>query len=222
MPDPVGGLYPSPTLYPGIPDGPFTTLLLESMASWVDPAGALTAYNEAIGSMFDPVAEIVYDVGSPDQPATYTPGWSVLLDPDNCPTQYLPYCSQFNGTGVQPGTADADARSLIKSEAGFNRGTPSAIVTAAKRFLTGTQSCILLERTPDPYSIAVIVRPEQVIDLTKLTNAVLAVKPAGIVLAVIQTDGWVIFQMEASQATLSALEANFATITGLEGDQVGH
>lgn len=199
----------------------FTQGVLNSLSSWNDTAGNWASYNTALGAMFEQVFGIVSDQGSPDQ-AGYTAGWSTLLDPDACPTWALPFCGMFVGVYVPPGTADATARSLIKAESGFQRGTAAAIISAAQRSLTGTQSVSLLERTPDPYSFVLTVRPEELLSAATLTASVNAVKPAGIVWTLVQTDTWNIFQMEASQGTLSALEANFLTVTGLEQDQVGH
>jgi hypothetical protein len=200
----------------------FTSGVQASLEPWNDEAGAWQAMTAALAAMFEQAFGVVADQGSPDQPATYTAGWSNLLNPTTCPTAYLPYLSLYNGTNVAPGTDDADARSIIKAESGFSRGTPASIVAAAQRNLSGTQSCILLERTPDPYQITLVMRPEQVINQTALQNAVLATKPAGILCNFVYSDGWIINQMEGAYATITLLEAAFATITGLEGDQVGH
>ena len=96
--------------------------------------------------MLEPISSLVLDVGSPDDPSGYTPGWSILLDPNNCPTQYLPYCGMFVGVFVPPGMPDAQARAQIKARAGWYRGTLGAIVMTAKQYLTGTQSCQIVER----------------------------------------------------------------------------
>ena len=204
----------------------FSSGVAASLAPWIaaDSTGQLAAFVKALGVMFDQVADLVTPTGYLED-GTLVPGWSVLLDPNNCPTQFLPYLSQFNGTGVPPGTADAAARSQIKAEGGFSRGTVAAIIAAAQRTLTGSQSVAVLERTgplgADPYQIILIVNPLQVTSLAALTVAVNAVKPAGILLNIVQSTGWTIGQMEASYATISALEAAFVTIGGLENDQPG-
>jgi len=169
-----------------------------SLAPWLtaqaDPQGNFKHLTDALAAMGEQVYAIVADQGSPDDPANYVAGWSSLLDPDTCPTAFLPYCSMFNGTGVPPGTDDAEARAIIKAEGGFGRGTPAAIVATARRFLTGTQSCMLIERQsqggPDPYHFLLIVRPEEVLDAVALTAAVEAVKPAGVQWTpLVETDG---------------------------------
>jgi hypothetical protein len=115
-----------------------------------------------------------------------------------CPTDQLGYLGQFVGVSLPPDVDDATARSLITGEAGTHRGTPSAIEMAAKRYLSGTQSVINVERTrPDGsrsgYWFVLIVKPEEVIDAVALTAAVNAVKPGGVLWALVESDGapWV-------------------------------
>lgn len=187
MASPSSLLYPSRTLYPGSL-GPFTAGIQASLAPWEDTAGIWQELNAALGIMFEQTYGLVSDVGSPDQPAGYTAGWSTLLDPTACPTWALPYLAAFVGAIVPPGTDDATARSLITSEQGMQRGTPAAITSAAKRHLTGTQSVSLLERTPDPYSFQLVVRPEEAKSASALQAAVDAVRPAGIRWTLVQAD----------------------------------
>jgi hypothetical protein len=208
---------------------PATDAILAAFEPWLefDTNGNLRAYLSTLGGMLDPVAFIVTDQGFPDATdGSYVPGWSNLLDPNNCPTQFLPFLSTFNGTGVQPGTDDATARAIIKAEAGFKRGTYDSIVAAAQRNLTGTKTVAILERTapigPDAYHFVLQARPEECPDATALRNAVDSVRPAGIQWTLVLTDGWTIFQMEVSAASVTALEGNFTTLTGLETDNPGH
>ena len=202
--------------------GPFTSNLLAAFAPWLqyDTNGDLTAYLSLLGAMFDAVATLVYAqgyVGDPD----FVPSWSVLLDPENCPTFALPFLGQFVGVFVPPGTDDATARSLITQEAGFQRGTPAAIKAAAQRWLSGTQAITMLERTPDAYSFQIIVRPEQIINTNALVSAVNAVKPAGLVWELLSTDGFLLFELEADYTPISTVESTFVTIQGMENDVPG-
>lgn len=186
--------------------GQFTDGVLNSAAPLTADSSDLVNYLTALGEMFDPVYDIVSDQGYPDDP-DYVPGWSSLLDPDNCPAEFLPYLAQFNGTVVPPGTDAVTARAIIKGESGMQRGTGiggtynsstmpagGSIVAAAQRNLTGTQSVTLIERMngsgADAYSFILIVRPEEVLSATALTAAVNAVKPAGIVWTLVQIDAY--------------------------------
>ena len=72
-------------------------------------------------------------------------------------------------------------------EAGINRGTDAAVVAAAKRTLTGTQSVALLRRTyadgtPNGFWAGLIMRPEECPDLEATKAAVEAVKLGGIMM----------------------------------------
>jgi hypothetical protein len=171
-------------------DTTFTQGIVASHEAWITPD--LTNYLTALGSIFEQVWSLVVDQGDPDT-SGFEPGYSDLLNVSTCPTQYLPYLAQFNGTIVPPGTPDATARALISGESGMQRGTGPSIVSAAQRYLTGTQSCILQERsngtTPDPYWFVLTVRPEQVISASQLIAAVNNTKPGGVMWTLVQTDG---------------------------------
>lgn len=192
-----GILYPSSGLLPGgVSPGLFTQQLLDAHEPWVaeDTSGDLFNYLLALGSMFDLIASIVMDQGYPDDD-DYIPGWSTLLDPDTCPTAFLPFLAQFNGTDVPPGTDDATARAIIKGETGFARGTLQAVEGAIRLWLSGSQTFEMFERqkpdgSADAYWFTVVVDPAVVIDATQLVAAVNAVKPAGIMWALVQQTGY--------------------------------
>lgn len=174
---------------------PVSDAIAASLSSWDDPAGAWNTFNRALASMFEGAYAIVEDIGSPDVPAGYSPGWSVLLDPTQCPAAFLPYAGLFVGVVIPAGTSAATARALIQAEGGFTRGTPGAIIAAAKVWLSGTQSVVLQERTAasgavDPYHFILVVKPAEVIDATQLTAAVNAVKPAGVQWTLVQTNAF--------------------------------
>lgn len=192
---PSPSLSPSTSLFPG-PNGPFAQQILNSLQPWLahDPAGVLQNLLQAYAAIAEQVFDIVQDVGSPDAPATFQAGWSTLLDPDNCPAQFIPYGAQFVGVQIPPSTAPATARALWKAHAGFQRGTPAAIIAAAQLYLTGSQSVLLLERQGSSgplaaYEFVLQVRPEQVVSATQLQAAVDAVRPAGVTWTLVQTDG---------------------------------
>ena len=151
----------------------------------------------------------------------YVPGWSRLLDPYACPDQFLTYLGQLAGVPLSPITDVVVARDLLLSRHAHDRGTLYSITSAVQANLTGTQSVGLLERTnpsgaSDGYWFIVIVRPEEVVSVQALTDAVNSVKPGGVLWQLIQTDAWIISQMEAQYASITLLEAAFASITALE------
>lgn len=199
---------------------PVSDAVAASLSPWNDAAGAWNTFNRALGSMFEQVYAIVADTGDPDNPSAYTAGWSVLLDPVNCPAEFLPYCGLFVGVVVPAGTDAATARALIQAEGGFQRGTPAAIVSAAKVWLNATQSVVLLERTAadgtvDPYHFVLIVRPEEIISVAQLTSAVDAVRPVGVQWTLIQSDAPLLSQYTRlfSAITVQLGAATLADVT---------
>jgi hypothetical protein len=186
------------------PKETFTGGVLDSLRHWAPAGSDLQIYTAALASMFEAVFELVSHQGSPDRPETYTAGWSTLLDPGACPAWALPFCGMFAGVPVAPGTDETTARQQIRSEQGFKRGTGwagtyntgtidlpapmngGAIVLAAQRNLTGSQTVTLLERTaadaqtPDPYHFVLLAAPNEIASEAALTDAVNAVKPGGL------------------------------------------
>lgn len=171
------------------------------------------------------VPEIDFPIGTPVQLA-WAPGWSSLLDPNACPAEFLPFLAQFVGATVPVGLDSTTARAKILQESSQNRGTPSAIIAAVQRNLTGTQSVVLQERWgplgANAYQFLVYVKPGEVLtDATSITNDVNAVKPGGVMWSLVITDGATIAQIEINYATISALEAAFHTVNGVEANAPG-
>lgn len=188
---PSDGLYPHDGLYPDSGAGPstFTAGVLSSMVAWTPPLSDFNRYTAALAAMFEPVWAIVSNQGSPDDPASYTAGWSILLDVDRCPTQYLPFLGMFVGIYVQPGTADATARAMIRARSSWSRGTPAGIDAAiqsaqsapdpSKYWVTERQGA----GGPDAYHFLITIDETSLAtpgDPTALIAAVTAVKPAGV------------------------------------------
>jgi hypothetical protein len=77
-------------------------------------------------------------------------GWTVLLDPDECPVEFLPYLAQWTGVRPQPSWSEEHLRNEIKQPTSWKRGQPEAIRLTAQRTLTGSKLVIMRERTPEP------------------------------------------------------------------------
>jgi hypothetical protein len=186
--------------------------LLARLAPFVtpqtDPTGAHAIYLTALAQCFEETFGIVMDQGFPDDP-DWVPGYGPLLDVDACPTAFLPFLAQFVGATIPVGASDAVARQVIRAESGMQRGTGfagtydsgtipdgGAIVSAAQRNLSGTQSVTLLERLnaagePDAYAFVLVVKPGEVVSLSQLIADVSAAKPGGVMFAVTESDAWV-------------------------------
>ncbi len=187
-PEPGGGLFPSPgldptpSLYPAAPGELMGGHLVDALQPWMTTE--LSWYAIGLGTMFDAVANLVYDQGVDGQPG-FVPGYGALLDPTNplCDPAFL---GQFVGVAVPAGSDRATALSLVTAEAGQKRGTLASVVAAAQRNLTGTQYVSIQERLgPDgstamAYWFNMFVLASQVMNLTQLTNDVNAVLPGGV------------------------------------------
>lgn len=134
-----------------------TTPFQESLYDALEPIAdqdeeqnwALLEFCGAIASMFDQVEG--YSRDTEDD----RPGWSQILDPTRAPEETLAWLHQITGTRPLPGLSVADQRSRVLELSGQKRGTVGAMIAAAQRYLSGTKSVTILERTPDPYSFAI-------------------------------------------------------------------
>lgn len=118
-------------------------------------------------------------------------GWRRLLDADRAPAWALPFLAQWVGVAPLPrGLTEQQTRDLIRDAPGLRRGTPAAIVTTARRYLTGHQTVLLRERDGDPYFLTIVTRTAETPDPDALLRAVVAEqKPIGIVLSHVVEEG---------------------------------
>jgi hypothetical protein len=121
----------------------------------------LLAHARAIGLMFSQVEAFAADLYDG------TPGWSVMLDVDRCPTEGLPYLAQWVGERLPIGITDdpnpanpvvtregciglgqgrSDARQWIIDTPNQYRGTPESVARAAQRWLTGSKLVMIAEQ----------------------------------------------------------------------------
>jgi hypothetical protein len=104
---------------------------------------ALRKFCEALCDPMQPVYDLVREHDGQK-------GWTVLLDPENCPVEFLPYLAQYVGVEPQPGWTEGQLRAEIKAPTGWARRRTNSIKLAANRSLTGPKRVILHERTPKP------------------------------------------------------------------------
>jgi hypothetical protein len=124
------------------------------------------------------------------------PGWSSLMDPDTAPEWALGWLAQFVGVSLLGNLDVASQRLRISETGGFNRGKPSAIIAAAQQFLTGTKKVDLYERDGSAYRLRLrTYAGETPADTTQLHAAIMAQKPAGLVLVLEVQEGLTIDQL---------------------------
>lgn len=160
-----------------------------------------------VGGDIDQVHSYVTD-GPLDEPS-----WQILLDPDRCPAEALPYLAQFAGARLTPDMSEDQRRDAIRSPEVFRRGTPGHIVAITKRRLTGTKTVFLTERyTGLAYRMQVLTLQHET-PSAELTEAELRreSKPIGITLFFNDEIVWDWTEVQTQYATWAEATAAFDT-----------
>lgn len=157
--------------------GPFTDL--DEATGW-----HLLKYVDVVASSLANTYDIIRDRDD-------LPGWSVLFDPDQAPSNALPYLSQFVGAILTADMSDADRRNEIKSPGQWRRGTPAAMRAAIRRTLSGGQNVWISERfAGEPYHLWVRTLDTETPDQAATHAAIISQKPLGILLDYDVVSGW--------------------------------
>lgn len=113
-------------------------------------------------------------------------GWSPVVDVDRCPAFLLPWLAQFVGIRFVTGRTVQQQRDEITDRPRWRRGTPAAIISLAKEYLTGTKTVYLVERQGSAYRMALTTLSSETPDLPALVAAVTdpyrGQKPTGVVM----------------------------------------
>lgn len=165
---------------------------------------ALLAYSRALGAMFE---EVNWYAGETDT----EPGWSRLANIDTAPPKALGWLAQFVGVRLDPALDDAAQRARIRATDGFKRGTVGAIAAAAQQYLTGAKTVLIRERDGDPYALTVVTYTAETPDEDAVRAALLAQKPAGIILTYVVEAGQDWLTLETGYATWNDVLAHFFT-----------
>lgn len=193
----------------------------------------LLRWLDGVGSILQPLDDLVRDT-------PLGPGWSQLMDPNRCPVQYLPWLGQFVGVTVDTSLPETAQRQQIAAEAGFQRGTLASLTAVAQRYLKPGGIVHVYERDGGPYNLTITVFASQMVgmdyaDLSskyptyaalsaafptyasfaysadELHLALLAAKPAGLVLTLNVQSGASYADLTAEYPTYAALSAAFST-----------
>jgi hypothetical protein len=169
---------------------------------------ALAHYIASIGTMIQDITDLSRAPSS----------WGDLMDPDTCPPEALGWLAQMVGIRLpQPITAD-EARTIIKKQDNFKRGTPEGIREAIKPLLTDTQYVGIIERADgDPYKIVISTITSETPNPTAV-GALLsedgpnAVIPAGILWTYGHTENAMLFgNLRESMLTFTQVKSNYAS-----------
>lgn len=173
-----------------------------------DETGDLRGFIEALTA---PAEQVNIIVGEEEQEF----GWSVALDPDLCPAKLLPWLAQWEGVELTPDMDEAARRQAIKDREGSARGRVATIRARIERTLTGTKRIIIRERNPSPYSLYIRTIASETPDENLTRAAILAQKPAGLVLNYEAATGITYIDLEADYETYNDLAAADLTYDAL-------
>lgn len=182
-------------LGPGITDGD------------LEAGGLLLRLLDAVGQLLGDVDDRVRDTADGF-------GWQRELDPDT--TLSPAWLGAFVGVTIPDGTPLARARQLILERRAFRRGSPDAMLEAARELLTGTKRVDLFERDGSPYRLRVRTYESETPDPARVRAALEAAKPAGLVLVHEVYPGAEYDERDARFATYNALDASAATYDQLD------
>lgn len=133
----------------------------------------LARFVNAIAAPFDLIWDLTMEVDVP---------WETIVDIDSAPASFLQWLGRFKGVNINRALSADEQRTQIHGAAGFARGTPSAIIAAARQTLTGNKYVFLNERDGGAYRLGVDTLVSETPDPAATLAAVLKQKPAGIVL----------------------------------------
>lgn len=169
---------------------------------------ALAILCEAIGRMWQPVADLVEDRDG-------RPGWAVLVDVETTPAYAVPWLAQIPGVQLTRGISEADQRQEVRLRSGEARCRPASMRAAAEATLTGTRTVRILERTSSAWTLTVITRTSETPDAAATLAALMSQKAGGDVLTHVVSNSPIIDEgtrtINASSSTIDA--ATLADIT---------
>lgn len=150
------------------------TTTIDEQNNWI----LLRLCEALMGQAIQPIIDLSRDTDD-------GPGWSKLLDLDNGPDSAVAYQGQFVGITINPADPATTSRNLIRDRPAWKRGRPASMIAAVQATLTGSQSCVLLERDSSPYHATVQVWRAQMPD-EAATRAALALNKPGPVIVDLQ------------------------------------
>jgi hypothetical protein len=176
-----------------------------------DTDGSLRKFCEALCDPTQPVYDLVREREG-------QAGWTILLDPDECPAQFLPYLAQYVGVVVVPEQTEQQLRDEIREPTGWKRGQPEAVRIATRRGLTGENPLVIIhERTPAPGETYIRTLLSQTPNPTATAATIRAALPAGERLSYEAIEGVTVADVSASAkwTTVADLAAAFSSVKAL-------
>lgn len=170
---------------------------------------ALQKFCQAVGLPFESVYELVRD----DQTGGQV-GWSILLDPNRVPDDYLPWLLQMVGTRPLASETADSMRGRIYDGETYKRGTPQSLEDAAAR--AGATRFIIQERyTGSAWQVRFLFDSGEFTD--EMLARVVAKLPAGIVWSYGFWGGMTYDTMKTTFTNYANVLASTASYTDLSG-----
>jgi hypothetical protein len=132
----------------------------------------------------------------------------------------LPWVAQLVGVRLPANIGPDEARVLITEARGFQRGTRESIYAAASYWLTGEKTMYFRERDAgDPYALEVVTLDSETPDPAAVLDALIAQKPAGLILRYRQVTGWDYEELTLTGDTYVVVATDFATYATLTANE---
>jgi hypothetical protein len=211
----------SPPLSPAPEDGSELWEVLYEALGWHKSQDAENGYPwRKVCEAWCAGLQRVYDVvrERDDQAGWDQAGWAILLDPDNCPADSLPYLAQYVGAVLTPNMSEEQMRDEIREPTGWARGRLPSITLITKRELTGTQWVRIRPRTPGPGEIYIRVLASECPNPSRVEDELLEHGiPAWELLDFEALEGVTVADVAASSewTTVADLAEAFATVDDL-------
>lgn len=172
---------------------------------------ALWKFVCAIGGMLQDVEDLTRDQGP-------VPGWSTLMSAEQSPSYALDWLGQFVGVKPLASATLSQKRDRVADKEGFNRGSPSSLVAAARLYLIGNKTVNLSERDTSPYHLSVTTYTSETPDSSKVLAALMGQKPAGLVLTYSTLPGQSWGQLKSNHPTWANVKSFYATWNSVRND----
>jgi len=177
---------------------------------------ALAKYVASVGTGFQINEDLGRDQGT-------IPGWASVMSAELCPSYALGWLAQFVGVRIDSNLSDADQRDRIKHAGGWSRGTVAAMRGAIDPYLTGTKNFAFRERfdynnpnVDSPYNIEVVTQTAQTPNPTAAQAALIAAKPAGLVLHYVTMAGQDYLSLKTTSATYQIAKDKYADYNAMK------
>jgi hypothetical protein len=169
--------------------------------------GGTRAFTDALALMIEPFWAIAQS------------NWNNVFDVDAAPATALDYLAQFSGAVLEDTMTDDDKRDAIRTPSGFMVGTPAAMVATIQRHLIGSKSVIMIERPNDEaYRLFVRTQAEETPSQQRVNQAILAQKPAGIILDIDAVGGQTYDELRDDHSDYMGVDSVYVDYSALLAD----